>query len=66
MEAGDLNYILSRLVGFFFKDTSRYPTIATVTGVLENVKQEFYRREAAMYEKHAIENNGDIPEYDRD
>jgi hypothetical protein len=34
-----------------------------ITGVLENVKQEFYRRIATAYEEKKIIENGDIKEY---
>lgn len=65
-EAGDLNYVISRVIGYKFKLNSRYATIAEITGVLENVKQEFYRRVAAPYEDKAIIKNGDIKEYKED
>jgi hypothetical protein len=45
-------------------DTS-YPKIAMITGVLENIKQEFYRRVASPYEDKKILENGDIKEYKR-
>jgi len=51
-------------VGFYFKQRHRYFTIARVTGVLQNVSQEFYRRMAGPYEDDAIQKNGDIPEYE--
>lgn len=38
----------------------RYRYIARTTGVLENVKQEFYRRYAAPYEDEQIEKSGDV------
>ena len=60
---GILNYCISRLVGGLFLSDPSYGRIALFTGVLENVKQEFYRRAAAPYEDGAIERNGDIPEY---
>ena len=60
---GDLNYVISRLVGFYFQQRRRYFTIARVCGVLANVAEEFYRRMAAPYEDAAIRKNGDIPEY---
>ena len=60
---GDFNYVLSRLVGAWWRHDPRYHTIARITGVLENVKQEFYRRVAGGYEDHGIENSGDIAEY---
>ena len=37
--------------------------IAVSTGVLENIKQEFYRRVALPYEEKKIIENGDIKEY---
>jgi len=60
---GHVNYAISRLIGRWFKNESRYHTIAEITGVLENVKQEFYRRVATEYEDAAVEKNGDIVEY---
>lgn len=59
---GDLNYCISRLVGIVTGDTS-YAKVAMITGVLENVKQEFYRRVAVPYEEEKIVMNGDIKEY---
>lgn len=43
----------------------RYKYINRAIGVLECVKQEFYRRLAAPYEDEAIEKNGDLPIYDQ-
>jgi len=40
---GDLNYVISRLVGGYFFKNQSYSRIAQLTGVLENVKQEFHR-----------------------
>jgi hypothetical protein len=37
--------------------------IVLITGVLENVKQEFYRRVAEPYEDWMIVSSNDIPEY---
>lgn len=62
---GDLNYVISRLIGAAFLNDTRYHTIARVTGVLDNVKAEFYRRLGVPYENEAIEKNGDIPEFER-
>jgi hypothetical protein len=42
-----------------------YTKIAIITGVLENIKQEFYRRVASAYEDKKIIENGDIKEYKR-
>ena len=64
-QEGDLNYTISRLVGAAFLNETRYHTIARVTGVLANVKDEFYRRLGIPYENLAIEKNGDVPEFAR-
>jgi hypothetical protein len=60
--AGDINYCFSRIVGNLMGKVS-YPKIAIITGVLENIKQEFYRRVATQYEETKIIQNGDIKEY---
>jgi len=57
--AGILNYAVTRLVLDAMKP-SRYHDIALVTGVLENVKQEFYRKFAAPYEEEKIKENGPV------
>ena len=53
---GDINYafssILMGLMGY-----SSYAKIAMITGVLENVKQEYYRRIAVPYEENKKINN---------
>lgn len=59
---GDINYCFSRILGGVMGQVS-YPKIATITGVLENIKQEFYRRAASPYEDSKIVQNGDIKEY---
>ena len=59
---GDINYCFSRILGGIMGDVS-YPKIAIITGVLENIKQEYYRRVASKYEDQKIVSNGDIPEY---
>jgi hypothetical protein len=59
---GRINYCFSRVIGQLIKDPS-YKKIAMITGVLENIKQEFYRRVASPYEDQKIIENGDISEY---
>lgn len=59
---GDLNYLISRVAAGLIREPS-YSKIAMVTGVLENVKQELYRRMASPYEDKKIAENGDIKEY---
>jgi len=59
---GDINYCFSRVLSGVMKQPS-YNKIAMITGVLENIKQEFYRRVASPYEDKKILENGDIKEY---
>ena len=59
---GRINYCFSRVLSIVMRDVS-YSKIAMATGVLENIKQEFYRRVASVYEDQKIVANGDIPEY---
>ena len=61
---GDINYTFSRILGGVMGDVS-YPKIAVITGVLENIKQEYYRRVAEGYEDKKMLENGDIKEYKR-
>ncbi|HEX6989489.1 MAG TPA: hypothetical protein VF282_08470 [Bacillota bacterium] len=60
--AGLINYAVTRLVLELIADEPRlrYHHIALVTGVLENVKQEFYRRLASPYEDGKAAENGDV------
>jgi len=59
---GRINYSFSRVLGGLMGSPS-YNKIAMITGVLENIKQEFYRRVASPYEDQKINQNGDIREY---
>lgn len=59
---GDLNYLFSSILMRTGGEIN-YNKIAMITGVLENVKQEFYRRVAATYEDKKIVQNGDIAVY---
>ena len=59
---GEINYTFSRVLGICMGQTS-YSKIAMITGVLENIKQEFYRSIASPYEDKKIRENGDIKEY---
>jgi len=59
---GRINYCFSRIIYGVMRDVS-YRNIAMVTGVLENIKQEYYRRVAEPYEDIKIRQNGDIKEY---
>lgn len=59
---GRINYAFSRVLAGLM-DKPSYNKIAMITGVLENIKQEFYRRIASPYEDKKIVENGDIKEY---
>jgi hypothetical protein len=59
---GRINYSFSRILAGLMKEPS-YNKIAMITGVLENIKQEYYRRVASSYEDKKIVQNGDIKEY---
>lgn len=61
---GRINYVFSRVLSGVMGNIS-YSKIAMATGVIENIKQEFYRRLAAVYEDNKIQDNGDIPEYEQ-
>jgi hypothetical protein len=60
--AGVLNYCITRICSSCSGDIS-YQKVAVITGVLENVKQEFYRRIASPYEDKKMIENGDVKEY---
>jgi hypothetical protein len=62
---GRINYCFSRVAAHLTltEDGVSYRNVAMITGVLENIKQEFYRRVASPYEDKKIRENGDIFEY---
>ncbi len=55
---GNLNYVVTRIIKEVYP--LRYFHINRAMGVLECIKQEFYRRVAAPYEDTKIEQNGDV------
>lgn len=60
-DAGELNYTLSRIVDTYIQVKGKnYQNLNEVIGVLECVKQEYYRRIAAPYEDAKIKENGDV------
>ena len=59
LSAGELNYVLTRIVDTWAKPLT-YDKIAAVDGVLSDVKSEFYRRVAVPYEDKKIRENGDV------
>jgi hypothetical protein len=60
--AGELNYIITRLVASSLRTVS-YESINAAIGVLEAAKLELYRRLAGPYEDTKVATNGDVPEY---
>ena len=59
-QPGALNYAITKLVQAFLGEDENYASFATATGVLENVKQEMYRRLVAPYEDRKRAENGDV------
>lgn len=62
---GDLNYIITKILmmvldGSFRIKPASYRDLNLILGVLEAVKQEFYRRVVAPYEDKKREENGDV------
>lgn len=57
-EDGVVNYIVTRILKELYEP--KYYNYNRAIGVLECIKQEFYRRDVAPYEDTKIEENGDI------
>ena len=55
---GELNFVVTKLIKEIYP--LRYFHINRAVGVLECVKQEFYRRVAAPYEDKKIKEAGDV------
>ena len=61
IKAGELNYLLTKIVCSWFRMGNRsYDRIQSVVGLLECMKQEFYRRVATSYEESKKELHGDV------
>lgn len=59
-KAGDLNYAFSKIVWTIFDRDPSYALANELMGMLDCVKQEFYRRKVSKYEDQKITENGDI------
>ena len=59
-DIGHINYIFTLIIINIWKAFPRYATIASIRGMLSDVKDEFYRRYASRYEDKKIEENGDV------
>lgn len=58
---GGYNYAMTRMAQHMWEySEKKYFNVALITGVLENVKQEMYRRLASPYEDAKIAENGDV------
>lgn len=58
--AGELNYLITRLVDeFLMRKGVSYTHINAAVGVLECAKMELYRRIASPYEDSKVMENGD-------
>lgn len=62
---GNLNYAITRLMMMSYgdRDSTRYAQINEAVGVLECIKQEFYRKVAAPYEDQKEFENGKVPRF---
>ena len=59
--AGELNYMVTRLVQAYLKHKGEsYQTYNDIMGALEGAKLELYRRKIAPYEDTKIKENGDV------
>jgi hypothetical protein len=60
---GVLNYCLTKLLLYYLNNNFNkinYHALNTTLGVIESVKQEFYRRQVAPYENKKCKDNGDV------
>jgi hypothetical protein len=60
MNAGELNYQITRLVLGFLGASPRYQDFNNAVGALECCKLELYRRMIGPYENVKIADNGDV------
>jgi hypothetical protein len=58
---GELNYVITTLIHkVLCEPFMHYKDFNGIMGVLECVKQEYYRRKVAPYEDRKIKENGDV------
>lgn len=59
--AGDINFVITTILKSIMRHRRKsYAEYNALIGVLECVKQEFYRRDVVPYEEGKIIENGDI------
>jgi hypothetical protein len=61
--AGDVNYILTNIIGAAYQNNPSYQTINDMVGALEGAKIEFYRKVGVPHEELKISENGDVDIY---
>jgi hypothetical protein len=59
-KVGELNYVLSSIIWKLFDQSPSYSHGNDLVGVIECVKEEFYRRKLSKLEDEKILENGDI------
>ena len=57
---GELNYCISKILWTIFDKNPSYTLGNNLTGCLECVKQEFYRRRLSLLEEKKMLDNGDL------
>ena len=57
---GELNYVMSKLLQLYCDPPDGYIMYNSAMGVLECVKQEFYRKVVVPYEERKLEENGGV------
>jgi hypothetical protein len=58
---GEVNYTITKIIQkYYFDGVGSYKILNSAIGVLECVKQEFYRRIIVPYEERKIKENGDV------
>ena len=60
-DIGDVNYLVTKILSaYFIQKGTKYRTHNDIIGVLECIKQEWYRRMTIPYEDYKCELNGDV------
>lgn len=58
---GEINYIITKILLEYLQGRNcHYSDLNEIMGILESVKQEFYRRVVAPYEEKKTKENGDV------
>ena len=59
--SGELSYVFSQIIRkYIWLKGRHYSTFNDITGALENIKLETFRREIGPYEQKKKEDNGDV------